>query len=147
MPFAFRTAVRSLRRRPADALVNGLGLSLGLACCALIALHVAAERGADRQHAGGDRVVRVGIDLTDAGGTPMALPAVPRPLITAVTGDAAVEAVAGAKDSRIRVPLPAGTQTADVLFAGADFLDVLNGYRLVAGPTRGPRSRSRTASS
>ena len=136
MLFALRAAARTIRRRPADALVNGLGLSLGLACCALIALHVASERGADQQHADGDRVVRVGIDLMDAGGNAQGLPSVPRPLLDVVSGDAAVEAVAGAKDSRIRVPLPAGTQTADVLFAGADFLDVLNGYRLVAGDAR-----------
>ncbi len=136
MPFAFRSAVRTLRRRPADALVNGLGLSLGLACCALIALHVAAERGADRQHADGDRVVRLGVDLTDAGGNAQGIPSMPRPLLAVVSADPAVEAVAGARDSRLRVPLPGGTQTAEVLFAGAGFLDVLNGYRLVAGDAR-----------
>ena len=136
MPFAVRAAVRTLRRRPGDALVNGLGLSLGLACCALIALHVSAERGADRQHTHGDRIVRLGVDLTDAGGTVQGLASVPRPLLAVVTGDAAVEAVAGAASSRLRVPGPGGTQTVDVLFAGADFLAVLDGFHLVAGDAR-----------
>ena len=136
MPFAFRTAVRTLRRRPADALVNGLGLSLGLACCALIALHVASERGTDAQHAGADRVVRLVVDLTDASGTEQGLPSVPRPLLATVTDDPAVENAAGAKPGRLRVHRPGTTETADILFVGAGFLDILNGFHLLAGNTQ-----------
>ena len=133
MPFVLRTALRSLRRRPLDALINGVGLALGLACCALIALHLSAERGADRQHADGDRVVRVGTDLVDASGEVTRLPSVPRALLDAIQRDAAVEASAQAATTGFRAERPAGIETADGLYVGADFLDVLNGYRLVAG--------------
>ena len=137
MPLALRTALRSLRRRPADALLNGLGLALGLACCALIALHVAAERGADRQHAGGDRVVRVGTELTDAAGELQRFPTVPRPALAAIERDPAVEAAAAVRyGAGFRVERPGGNARADALFASADVLDVLNGYRLVAGDAR-----------
>ena len=94
MPFAFRAALRHLRRRPADTAINVAGLALGLACCALIALHLSAERGADRQHEAGDRVVRLGTDLYDASGEVPKVPSVPRPLLAAVAHDAALEAVA-----------------------------------------------------
>ncbi|MDT0632555.1 ABC transporter permease [Rubrivirga litoralis] len=134
MPLVLRTALRALRRRPADALINGLGLALGLACCALIALHVAAERGADRQHAGGERVVRVGIEMTDAGGEVTKAPTVPRPLLAAVERDPAAEAVATVRyGAGFRVERPVGNVRADAIFASADVLDVLNGYRLIAG--------------
>jgi putative ABC transport system permease protein len=136
MPFALRTALRSLRRRPTDALLGGTGLALGLACCALVALHVAAERGADRQHPGGDRVVRVATDLTDAGGEVQRIPTVPRPVRAAVEGDPAVEAVAAVSPTRLLVRRPAGNERAEGLYASAGFLDVLGGYRLVAGDAR-----------
>ena len=133
MPLAFRTALRALRRRPSDALLNGLGLALGLACCALIALHVAAERGADRQHAGADRVVRIGTDIVDASGDVQRLPTVAPPALAALEGDPAVEAVAPVFPGQLRVERPGGNQVASTLFVGPDFLDVLDGYTLVAG--------------
>ena len=133
MPFAFRTALRALRRRPSDALINGLGLTLGLACCALIALHVSAERGADRQHAGGDRVVRIGADAVDASGETQRIPSVPLALYPAIAGDAALDALVPMVPGEVRVERPDGNEVAEALFVGADFLGVLNGYELVAG--------------
>ena len=133
MPFAFRTALRALLRRPSDALINVLGLALGLACCALIALHVSAERGADRQHDGGDRVVRIGTDLVDTSGSVQRVPSLPRPMAAALAGDAAVEALASATVGTIRVQRTGGNEVAQTLFVGSDFLDVFNGYTLVAG--------------
>ena len=133
IPLAVRTALRSLRRRPGDAVINGVGLALGLACCALIALHVAAERGADRQHAGGERVVRLVTNLEDAAGQAQQFPTVPRPVTTLVADDAAVEASALALPGQVRVERPTGKEVADALFVSPGFLDVLNGYRLVAG--------------
>ena len=133
MPFALRTALRALRRRPSDALINGLGLALGLACCALIALHVAVERGADRQHADGERVVRIGTEIVDAAGEAQRIPSVPRALYPALADDAAVEALAPAIPGEVRVERPGGNEVAEALFVGDTFLDVLNGYALVAG--------------
>ena len=136
MPLALRSALRALRRRPTDAVLGGTGLALGLACCALISLHLAAERGADRQHPDGDRVVRIGTDLTDAGGEVQRIPTVPRPARGAVEADPAVEAVAAASPTRLLVRRPAGNERADALYASAGFLDVLGGYRLRDGDAR-----------
>ena len=133
IPLAVRTALRSLRRRPGDAVINGVGLALGLACCALIALHVAAERGADRQHAGGERVVRLVTDLEDAAGQAQRFPTVPRPVTALVADDAAVEASALALPGEVRVRRPTGTEVAKALYVSPGFLDVLNGFRLAAG--------------
>lgn len=141
MPFSIRTALRSLRRRPADTLINSVGLTLGLACCALIALHVSVERGADHQHADGERVVRIGTDMTDASGDIQRIPTVPPAMFAAVEEDAAVEATAVAFPGQIRVSRPAGNETAQTLFVGPDFLHILNGLSLVAGDARSALSR------
>ena len=133
IPLAVRTALRSLRRRPGDAVINGVGLALGLACCALIALHVAAERGADRQHADGERVVRLVTDLEDAAGQAQRFPTVPRPVTTLVADDAAVEASALALPGEVRVRRTTGVEVARALYVSPGFLDVLNGFRLAAG--------------
>ena len=143
MPLAIRTALRALRRRPTDALLGGVGLALGLACCALVALHVAAERGADRQHPDGDRVVRVVTSITDAAGEVQRLATVPRPVLAAVEADPAVEAAVALLPTRFQVERPEGNARADAFYAGADVLDVLGGLRLVegdAGALAAPRS-------
>jgi putative ABC transport system permease protein len=56
-----RTAIRSLRKRPGYAFLNGFGLSLGLACFLLIGLFVTDELRFDRHHDDAERIVRVGL--------------------------------------------------------------------------------------
>ncbi len=55
----FKLALRNLRKQAFFSMLNILGLSLGLACFALIALHVLDERSFDRFHAKRDRIYRV----------------------------------------------------------------------------------------
>ena len=52
-------AVRTIRRNPMYALINTLGLSVGMACCVLILLYVQNELSYDTHHKQADRVVRI----------------------------------------------------------------------------------------
>ena len=54
-----RLAVRTLRRRKAFTLVNALGLTVGLACCALVSVFLQHELTVDTHHAGADRIYRL----------------------------------------------------------------------------------------
>jgi putative ABC transport system permease protein len=45
-----KIALRSLNRTKVYSLINILGLSLGIACCMLLALYVQDEFGYDRHH-------------------------------------------------------------------------------------------------
>lgn len=53
-----RLALRRLRRNPVYAVLNGIGLAVGLAVVLLIGLYVYHEHTYDRYHAEADRVVR-----------------------------------------------------------------------------------------
>lgn len=72
----FRVAVRSLRRNRGFALLNVVGLALGLACVLLIVLYIQDERAVDAFHENADRIVRLDLDyvengdLSEAGRTP-----------------------------------------------------------------------------
>lgn len=54
-----RIAFRHLWKNKLFSIINILGLSLGLACCFLILLHVKFELSYDRFHAKKDRIIRV----------------------------------------------------------------------------------------
>jgi putative ABC transport system permease protein len=54
-----RLAVRTLRRRVGYTAVNALGLTVGLACCALVAVFLAYEHSFDTHHADADRIYRL----------------------------------------------------------------------------------------
>nr|MBP6811716.1 ABC transporter permease [Saprospiraceae bacterium] len=53
------TALRNLRKNKLHAALNLAGLSIGLACCLLIALYIGSETSFDRYHANADRIWRV----------------------------------------------------------------------------------------
>ncbi len=59
-------ALRSLRRRPGFAALSVLGLAVGFACCLLLALFVADERGYDRAFEGRN-VYRLVSDIQQSG--------------------------------------------------------------------------------
>ena len=52
-------ALRGLRRSPGYALINVLGLSVGIACCLLLFLHIQDELTADAFNARADRIYRL----------------------------------------------------------------------------------------
>lgn len=54
-----RLALRSLRRRFGYTTINALGLTVGLACCAVIAVFLQHERSWDAHHDAADRIYRI----------------------------------------------------------------------------------------
>lgn len=64
----FISAVRHLIKNRSYAILNILGLSIGLACFTLIALWVKDELGYDRFHENAGRIFRVGATFTDESG-------------------------------------------------------------------------------
>ena len=56
-----RMAFRQLRKQRGVALLNVLGLALGLACFGLITLYVRYEKGYERQHVLANRIYRVNL--------------------------------------------------------------------------------------
>ncbi len=71
-------ALRNLRKQKGYAAVNVLGLSIGIACCLIIALFVRQELSYDRYHEHADRIYRLttGAGISD-GGTHFAAAAPP----------------------------------------------------------------------
>ena len=57
-----RLAIRTLRRRLGYTAVNALGLTVGLACCALVAVFLQYELSWDRHHENADRTYRLLVD-------------------------------------------------------------------------------------
>lgn len=55
----WKVAIRNLLRHKAYSAINVVGLSLGMACCVLIALFVQDEMGYDAHHKKGDRIYQV----------------------------------------------------------------------------------------
>src|SRR5690606_33778790 len=55
----FKIAWRNLLRNKGFALINILGLAVGLTCCLLLTLYLQHELSYDRFHTKGDRIVRV----------------------------------------------------------------------------------------
>ncbi|MEM6783540.1 MAG: ABC transporter permease [Bacteroidota bacterium] len=62
-----RIALRTLRRQRSYAMLNVVGLALGLAACLLIGVYVLDELSFDRFHGDADRIVRV---VIEEGGEP-----------------------------------------------------------------------------
>ncbi len=59
-----KITLRNLRRSKGYAVINILGLAVGMACCLLIARYLQHEQSYDQHHANADRVVRVALDAT-----------------------------------------------------------------------------------
>ncbi len=58
----FKIAVRNLLRKKGFSLINILGLSIGIACCLLILLHVQDELSYDKHHENADRIHRMALE-------------------------------------------------------------------------------------
>ena len=132
MPFAVRTALRHLARRPLDAALNVLGLALGLAVVGLVALFLASELSVDRALPGADRVVRLSTRMATPEGETLTAATGPAPLADVVAARPDVEAVVRLVPDGIRVVRGGAPVRAAGYAADASLFDVL-GFPLAAG--------------
>lgn len=61
----FLVAIRHLKRQPGYALLNILGLTIGIASALLIVLYLNHETSFDKHHNNGDRIYRISSDITE----------------------------------------------------------------------------------
>ena len=61
----FLVAIRHLKRQPGYALLNILGLTIGIASALLIILYLNQETNFDRHHERADRIYRISADITE----------------------------------------------------------------------------------
>ncbi|MGB3585411.1 MAG: ABC transporter permease, partial [Tunicatimonas sp.] len=59
----FTIAFRNLRKRPFYAIINVLGLAIGMACTLLISVYILQELSYDRFHQNADRIYRLATRL------------------------------------------------------------------------------------
>ncbi|MEL6772605.1 MAG: ABC transporter permease, partial [Bacteroidota bacterium] len=83
----FLVALRTLRRQTGYAVINVLGLALGLACFVLIAVFVEHEWSFDRHHPEADRLYRVEQVMPRAFMGTRRFPATPAPLAQTLVAD------------------------------------------------------------
>ena len=124
-----KLALRNLRKQAFFSLLNILGLSLGLACFALTALHVLDEFSFDRFHTNGDRIYRV-LTHTAAGFRNEAEtkePFQPMPLGPAMQRDfPEVETYTRIRSWGGFVEAPQGMFEEDMAFADAPFFKIFS---------------------
>ena len=133
MPFALRTTVRHVRRRPTDAILNIVGLAVGLACFGFIALYVASERSVDQFHSKGDRVVRLSTLSGAVGDELDIIPVGPRPLAETVEAEIpGVEATVRMWSGPFRVRNQGQVQKVETRWADPDFFSLFS-YEVVSG--------------
>ena len=133
MPYAFRTALRHVRRHPLDAVLNVLGLAAGLTLVGLVALYAGSELRVDRFHPDAERVVRLSSEITDPSGETQTMATGPGPLGGLVRDDLpGVAAVV--RLLPVWRPVERGDETIRVTgyWADASFFDVF-GFTLAEG--------------
>src|ERR1700722_15059763 len=62
-----QAALRNISKRKSYTVFNILGLAMGIACCLLIFQYVAYEKSYERFHKNADDIVRLRLDIHDAG--------------------------------------------------------------------------------
>ncbi len=80
----FKTAFRNFRKYKGYSFINIVGLAVGIACCILILLWVFDELSYDRFHEKGDRLYRIIVEHTFAGGAVSRYSSTPAPLAPAL---------------------------------------------------------------
>jgi len=79
-----KTAFRNFRKYKGYSFINIFGLAVGIACCILIMLWVFDELSYDKFHEKGDRLYRIVVEHTFAGGTVSRYSSSPAPLAPAL---------------------------------------------------------------
>ena len=143
----FTIGLRSLRRRPGYAVLNLVGLAVGMACCFLIGLYVQNELSYDRFHPDADRTVRI-VQQSDDGGLGVFGDGIMPILQNEIPQ---IEKVAQVQRSysaeRVRRAGDAGTQRFEetgLAFADTTFFDLFAGFDLRQGDPATALSRPGT---
>lgn len=122
-----KIAGRNLRRHKTYAVVNVVGLALGIACCVLLALFVGSEWTYDQFHEKSDRIVRVNQVVTTPVGDTETESSTPAPLASALTrAFPEVEASVRLRDKSVRLTRNDESFTVQALFADSTFFDVFS---------------------
>ena len=133
MSFAVRTALRHARRHPLDAVLNVLGLAVGLALVGLVGLYLAGELSVDRFHPAADRVLRLSTATEGPAGEPRQIATAPGPLGPVVADEVpGVTTVVRMAPSGLEVQRGGAVLQAHGFAAEASFFDVF-GFRLLEG--------------
>ncbi len=122
-----KSAWRNLRRHRTYAVVNVVGLALGIACCVLLLLFVSSEWTYDQFHENSDRIVRVNRGVTTPSGDTETETSTPFPLGPALTQTfPEVEAAVRLRDKTVRLTRNDESFTAQALFADSTVFDVFS---------------------
>ena len=124
-------AGRHLRKHKSHALINGLGLAMGLAACLLIALYVRHELSYDDFHEKAGRIHQV--IYRSAGGPTDRIASTPRPLASAMRGQfPQIERLVRLKETTGVVRRGESSWTEDVLYADSGFFQMFS-FPLIRG--------------
>lgn len=129
----FRTVWRQVLRQKSFALLNVLGLAVGLACVVLIFLFVQLEYGFDRFHTKADRIYRVATEVHAQGGQVTPLAYTGAPMAAALQADFPEVETATRLFSRQGVLRHGATQyQRTIYFADPNFFEVFD-FALLRG--------------
>ena len=64
----FKILVRGIRRQPVFSLINIAGLAMGIGLCLVLMLYIRFESSYDDYHPAADRIFRIAVEQTAAGG-------------------------------------------------------------------------------
>ena len=134
MPFAFRTALRTLARDRGYAFLGGLSLAIALVCCLLVGMFVRGERSVDTFHPEGDRLHAVWANMNWSISAEPSL-STPMPLAAALEAYSVVEAAAVSANAGVQRARAGGGEEAHDLQAdivSENYLDLF-GFRMVRG--------------
>jgi len=144
-----KTAWRNIVRHPVFAIINVLGLALGLCFCLVIFLVVRYEFSFDRFHPDGDRIYLVGRTIyignnLDSFNASRVMPALPEAMRREVSGLEAVTGFHSGWDPKVKIPgsksksgnvefvSPEGEPWAGTLLVAPDYFSIFH-YRWLSG--------------
>lgn len=138
-----KIAGRTLRRNKTYAVINIVGLALGILCCVLLALFVRSEWTYDQFHEKADRIVRVNRVAPDPSGDRVTHSSSPAPLGPALAETfPEVEATVRVADGSVQISRGENQFEAEALYADSTFFEVFSFEMQRGNPRKALRSPS-----